>query len=149
MTPATSQWSFKESEMKTNWNGNYDAEFEDLVGKTLTSIDGKVGDSTLIFHCTDGSEFQMNYYADCCASCYLEDVDGPFDVLVGSPILKAEESSNRDSNPPNVKPETIEYQDSFTWTFYHLATAKGSVTLRWYGSSNGFYSESVTFERLK
>ena len=59
----------------------------------------------------------------------------------------AEEVTNeQDINPEGVK--IPEYQDSFTWTFYKLATMKGAVTIRWYGESNGYYSESVDFARV-
>jgi hypothetical protein len=52
------------------------------------------------------------------------------------------EESTSGENPPGVK---VEYQNSFTWTFYRFGTVKGYVTVRWYGESNGYYSESVDF----
>lgn len=73
---------------------------------------------------------------------------GGIDDLIGSPIVVAEEVvHDQDVNPEGVI--VPEYQDSFTWTFYKLDTAKGGVTIRWYGDSNGYYSESVDFERVK
>ena len=61
----------------------------------------------------------------------------------------AEEVTNeQDVNSPGVIiPES--YQDSFTWTFYKLSTIKGSVTISWYGSSNGYYNESVSFKIIR
>jgi len=75
------------------------------------------------------------------------DIVGDLDDLVGVPILLAEEVIHgQDTNPDVV--DTPKYQDSFTWTFYNLSTIKGSVTIRWYGESNGYYSESVDFIKI-
>ncbi len=117
------------------------AQFTDLIGKTLTSIQGIVGGESMLFTDKIGEVWEMAHYQDCCESVEIEDICGDIADLIGSPILKAEESTS-DENPEGV---TVEYQDSFTWTFYHLATAKGYVTIRWYGQSNGYYSESVDF----
>jgi len=73
------------------------------------------------------------------------DIVGDLEDLIRHPILLAEEVTNQDENPPGV--DIPEYQESFTWTFYKLATIKGSVTISWYGASNGYYNESVSFRR--
>ena len=66
------------------------------------------------------------------------------DNLIGSEILMAEEASNYCGEEGKLR----EYDDSYTWTFYKLATIKGYVTIRWYGTSNGYYSENVDFEKV-
>jgi hypothetical protein len=120
-----------------------------LIGKTLKSIKGKVGDSELILTTDDGKKYRMYHNQDCCESVYLEDIVGNLQDLIGSPILKASEDTNSETNPPDAHKETIEYQDNFTWTFYNLSTAKGTVTIRWYGESDGYYSEEADFEEVK
>ena len=118
------------------------ADFSDLVGKTLTSVENRDNEE-ITFRTAEGKAWRLYHSQDCCESVYVEDIIGHLDDLLHTPILMAEEAES-DENPPDVKPP--EYRDdSFTWTFYKLATKKGYVTIRWYGSSNGYYSESVSF----
>lgn len=122
-------------------------EFTELVGKTLTNISGKVGDKELEFTASDGSKYVMFHRQDCCESVQVEDICGDLRDLLDSPILEAEEATNRDEDPEDC---VREYRpDSFTWTFYKLRTINGGVTIRWYGTSNGYYSEGVSFVRVK
>ena len=114
--------------------------FSDLLGETLSCVE-KRGDDQLIFTLEEGQQFKLYHFQDCCESVTIEDIAGDLNDLVGVPILLAEEVSQT-TNPEGIKPR---YQDSFTWTFYKLATIKGAVTIRWYGTSNGYYSESVEF----
>jgi hypothetical protein len=117
---------------------------EQLLGKTIGSIDRPAGDE-IVFTLDTGEQFRMYHSQDCCEIVTVDDIAGDLDDLIGTPIVKAEEVTSSE-NPPGV---TKEYQDSFTWTFYHLATVKGYVTIRWYGESNGYYSESVDFARIE
>ena len=119
-----------------------------LVGKTLTVIAPSDDKERIVFECSDGSEYVMFHSQDCCESVKVEDICGDLSDLVGSPIIEAEEVVSQNAHPEGVRPP--EYQDeSFTWTFYKLVTAKGRVTIRWYGDSNGYYSEDVDFDEIK
>lgn len=113
----------------------------ELLGKTLTKCQIVAGDDVARFYTDDGSVYELYHDQDCCESVSIEDVCGDPNDLVGSPLTMAEESTNDD-------PAKSQYDESWTWTFYRLATVKGYVTIRWYGSSNGYYSESVNFRKV-
>ena len=115
--------------------------FEPLLGKTVTKIEGAVEESKEILFTTEtGDVFRMYHEQDCCEDVRVEDVGGDIRDLIGSPILLAEEATNEGE---------CDYGDTCTWTWYHFATIKGYVTIRWYGESNGYYSESVDCEWVK
>jgi hypothetical protein len=116
--------------------------FENLKGKVLKEV--TVEDHEIRFVTVDGDIYRMFHYQDCCESVYVESVVGDVQDLVGEPILVAEEVTHH-GNPEDA--DVPEYQESFTWTFYKLATRKGYVDIRWYGESNGYYSEGVSFEK--
>lgn len=116
--------------------------FEDLVGKTLAKVyrTHDLDDvDELHFETTDGDHFKLYHGQDCCESVVIEDICGGLGDLVGTPILVAVEVSQEDPNA----------SESGTWTFYKMATVKGWVDIRWYGSSNGYYSESVYFTKVE
>lgn len=127
-----------------NYNNEHPT-FDVLVGKVLTSIIGEVGDESLTFLTDDGDEYTLYHSQDCCESVDIDDIIGNKDNMIGVPILMAEEVTFEGENPNGL---TREYQESFTWTFYKLATEKGYLTIRWYGESNGYYSESVDFCKI-
>lgn len=119
-------------------------DFNVLLGKTLVSIENKDNEQ-LIFTCADGSRYVQYHEQDCCESVSIEDIVGNLSDLIGTPILMAEASTSSSDDEVLAAFAKSEYDESFTWTFYKLATMKGYVTIRWYGSSNGYYSEGVSF----
>lgn len=123
------------------------AEISDLIGKTLIAIEYLEEYDQLIFHCENGEKYKMYHYPDCCEIVTIDDINGDLDDLIGTPILVAEEVSNYKPVSKKDKQQTIKSNKhgSCTWTFYKFRTIKGSVDIRWFGESNGYYSESVDF----
>lgn len=120
-----------------------DQVFEELIGKTLTAIkvDEKYAAWILFVVSEDEKYLLHNDEADCNdVQVTIDDINGDINDLVGSPLTMAESVSN----------EAFEKtQDAEgTWTFYRFATIKGYVDIRWFGTFNGYYSETVTLERL-
>lgn len=117
--------------------------FEDLHGRVLCKVE-QIGDEELRFYLTDSHYVKMHHNQDCCESVNIEDISGDLDDLVGTPLLLVEEVNNYE--PDDVVCSDPDWHESETWTYYRFRTIKGSVDIRWYGTSNGYYSESVDIE---
>ena len=109
-----------------------------MVGKVFTSV---TQDGYEMVFANETETFKFYHYQDCCESVSIDDIVGDLSDLVGEPLLIAEEVSGE---APVLDDE---YHECVEWTFYKFATIKGYVDIRWYGSSNGYYSEGVDFER--
>ena len=117
--------------------------FEDLQGRVLCKVVNLDNDE-LRFHLTEDHYVRMYHMQDCCESVSIEDIVGNLDDLVGTPLLLVEEVSNYEQEE-----QTVDEDDCYgseTWTYYRFRTIKGSVDIRWYGTSNGYYSEGVDIE---
>lgn len=115
-----------------------DTDIKEMQGKTFGIVfeDGE----RLVFE-NDTERYIFYHSQDCCESVYIESISGDLNDLIGAPLLLAEEVSSDDEGPLS------EWEESYTWTFYKFGTIKGYVDVRWYGSSNGYYSESVNLRK--
>lgn len=110
-----------------------------LRGKTIKAI-RQVGDDRIEIETTRKS-YAMFHSQDCCECVAIHDIKGDLQKLVGDELIVAREETASERPADAEKPE---YEDeSCTWTTYYFETAKHKVRIRWHGSSNGYYSESV------
>ena len=114
--------------------GYYDkhVNVSDMLGKTFSRV---VSDGDTVTLENDEVRYVLYHSTDCCESVVVEDIIGDLEDLVGWPMLIAREDHDADGEELN--------EESYTWTFYNFATFKGYVTIRFLGTSNGYYSEEV------
>ena len=106
-----------------------------MVNKIPVNIIGaEEGSEELIFEMEDGSKYTFYHSPDCCEAVSILDICGDVKDLLQQPLLQATE----------VVHEADINGGHETWTFYIFRNVKGTVTVRWYGSSNGYYSEEVS-----
>ena len=116
-------------------------DFEILKGKILTNIEINEEEDEITFTDSEGVKYLMYHEQDCCEEVNIEDICGDINNLLNTPIVLAEEVTDT-----GKLEDSSDY--SCTWTFYKLATINGYVTIRWYGVSNGYYSETVDMVKL-
>lgn len=110
---------------------------QELIGATIESIEGLEQYSDELAIKTSKGSARFYHVQDCCESVSIEDFELDND-LTGAVLLSAEEVINGS--------EVGNYGESSTWTFYKFETSEGGLFVRWLGSSNGYYSESVDYE---
>lgn len=111
-------------------------EFETLVGQVITKVSDN--SDSITFETESGKTYRMFHDQDCCESVGVEDIDGDLQDLVGQEVLVAETRTKDDE----------EDDERAMWTFYTIRTVKTSLTIRWYGSSNGYYAVDVEFAEV-
>lgn len=107
-----------------------------IQGLTLSSVE-KTASDLIVFKTTCGKTFHMTHIQSCCETVDIDDICGNLDDLINTTVLSA----------------TEEYQageyDYSTWTFYRITTFNGTVVIKWFGESNGYYSEEAVFYEVK
>lgn len=114
------------------WYDNH-VDVSEMLNQTFTSV--RADNETVTFE-NDKVRYVLYHEQDCCESVVVEEIIGDLDDLENLPLLIAREDSNADG-------EDLPSEESYTWTFYNFATYKGYVTIRFLGTSNGYYSEDV------
>lgn len=130
------------------WDGasgcrNIQEGLNEMIGLIFDRVHVNNDKTELTFE-NDNVTYIFYHENDCCESVSIEDICGDLSDLENSPLMQISESTSN-TNPDNF---TKKYQDYFTWTFYKFATIKGYVDVRWYGESNGYYSEAVNLKKI-
>lgn len=115
--------------------------FEEYYGKKIVYVECAYPNGyadELVVTLEGGTSIRFYHEQDCCECVSIEDIDINLQDLVGSTLVSLEVTSNYDDEP--------ECGGSQTWTFYKIQTDTTCATVRWLGSSNGYYSESVDSE---
>lgn len=122
-----------------------EVDFTELVkGKTFTHCDDfeEPGFQGITFHFSDGSRICQYHKQQCCEHVHPTD-DSDLPTVKGNygRVVLFQERTKPRVGEPSESP-------SGYWeeTFYTMETTTGFYDWRWEGSSNGYYSISVTTE---
>lgn len=120
------------------------SDFNQLLGQKIIKanrIEDTIEFITLDFKTNLYNKYILQHHQDCCESVYIADINGDLKLLEGHIVAHAELSTKT----PNSK----ENSDSLVlWSFYKIAAGNEWVDIRYNGSSNGYYSVSVSFDHI-
>jgi len=109
-------------------------DINNLVGKELTNL--TVGGGAVTMSFSDGSRYAVEHHQDCCESVgmtFASDVPKELGIIDSITLTNPDLPHDQDYEP-----------ESFTWTELNIGLANGlGFTAQWYGTSNGYYSETA------
>lgn len=113
-----------------------------LFARRIKAIDGlERGSDDVRIILEDDGYIHQYHETDCCESVSVEQVDGDVQKHIGATIYSIEvkvlDYNDLPAGTLNYTPESL------TATFYTMKTSKGYLDWRWFGESNGYYSERV------
>ena len=111
----------------------------DLVGEVISSIDVMQWENEVLLTFVSGKRVKICHFQECRESVVIHGVSGNVANLKGKALIECLHEVD-ESNPLDV--------DSSTITKITLKTADDCAIIRWYGTSNGYYGEGVSFEDL-
>jgi len=112
----------------------YQPYLDEMLEQVFTKVWVTDNKDSLIFE-NEKAQYVFSHLQDWCESVYVDEVIGDLSDLENLPLLVSRLDTNSDDTNLNG--------GSYTWTFYSFATFKGYVTVRFLGTSNGYYSEEV------
>lgn len=113
-----------------------------MVGEEVLNLLINREDDTVKFFFKDVT-VTLYHSQDCCECVVIDDVNGEVSDICGQILEVAEVRTNEMDDTLAEQPKKSVWDDSNTWTFYTFRTIKGSLDIKFHGSSNGYYSESV------
>ena len=118
---------------------------KELACRTASKVVIDDSNERMEFTFHDGSIATFMHIQDCCETVHIAEISGDLCDLIGQPLLVAEMRTTSDFGAVDDQYKAYAMDESNTWTFYTFRTIKGTVDVRWIGSSNGYYSEEVDF----
>lgn len=119
-----------------------EVDFNVLKGKIIEDVTYIEEESAIYFTTSKNKQYVLMHIDECCEDVDLVDIVGDLYSLVGNKIYLAEKISNSESKPLG------RLQTTYTWTYFKLASRGGYVTLSYYGTSNGHYTEDAKLYKI-
>lgn len=110
---------------------------DDLVGKHIK--DARHNGESIYLNLVDGSCVSLTPYGDCCANCYIQNVDGS-EALVDATVKQVEDLECQLSDEEEA--EQSEYTVIDAWG-HRIITDKGICNIEMRVSHNGYYGGSL------